>query len=91
MTPKKKNEKKMRKSPEAALVLIDGGEAVSMHRVEVVLIRDTRRDHLRVHHVALALSAVLVQSLDPRRYCIYSGSPWQQYNPYYKPVPQLSF
>lgn len=45
-------------------MLVDGGEAVSVDGVEVVLVGDPRGDDLRVHHVALTLGAALVQRLE---------------------------
>lgn len=50
--------------PEPALVLVDGGEAVSVDCVEVVLVGDAWGDDLRVHHVALAPGAALMQCLE---------------------------
>ena len=53
--------------PESALVLVDGGEAVAVHGVEVVLVGDARGNDLRVHHVTLARRTVLKQRLDGAR------------------------
>lgn len=46
--------------PEPALVFVDGGQTVSVDRVEVVLVRDPRGDDLTVHHVALAPGAAFM-------------------------------
>lgn len=53
--------------PESALVFVDGGQTVSVDRVEVVLVRDARGDDLTVHHVALASGAALMQRLETGR------------------------
>jgi len=53
--------------PEPTLVLVDGGEAVSVDRVEVVLVGDAWGDDLRVHHEALAPGAALMQRLKRRK------------------------
>ena len=44
-------------------MLADGGEAVAVHSVEVVLVGDARGDDLRVHHIALAPRTALVEGL----------------------------
>lgn len=53
--------------PEPAFVLVDGGEAVSVDSVEVVLVGNAWGDDLRVHHVALAPGAALMQRLEVGR------------------------
>lgn len=50
--------------PEPALVLVDGGEAVSVDCVEIVLVGDAWSDDLRVHHEALAPGTALMQCLE---------------------------
>ena len=51
--------------PDAALVLAERGQTVSVDGVEVVLVRDAGRDDLRVHHIAMALGTALQQALEP--------------------------
>lgn len=53
--------------PEPALVFVDWGEAVSVDGVEVVLVRDAWGDDFRVHYVALASGAALMQRLEAGR------------------------
>lgn len=53
--------------PQAALVLVDGGEAVSVDSVEVVLVGDPWGDDFRVHNEALATGAALMQRLEAGR------------------------
>ena len=50
--------------PDAALVLPERGQTVSVDGVEVVLVRNAGRDDLRVHHIAMALGAALQQALE---------------------------
>lgn len=53
--------------PKPALLLVDGGEAVSVDSVEVVLVGDSWGNDFRVHHVALAPGTALMQSLEAGR------------------------
>lgn len=48
-------------------MLVDGGEAVSVDGVEVVLVGDAGGDDLRVHHIALATGTALMQRLRAER------------------------
>lgn len=53
--------------PKPALLLVDGGEAVSVDSVEVVLVGDSWGNDFRVHHEALSPSAALMQRLEAER------------------------
>lgn len=48
-------------------MFVDWGEAVSVDGVEVVLVRDAWGDDFRVHYVALASGAALMQRLEAGR------------------------
>lgn len=58
---------RQRHLPQAALVLVDWGEAVSVDGVEVILVGDPWGDDFRVHNEALPTGAGLMQRLQARR------------------------